>query len=138
MLFIPTKQMNVKLKRTQYSQLSSMDKIKKVIHNDDVIAFDIIDDQNIIGFAMLQKFDDTKFFLWDYAIDVNFQNKGYGTRALIELISFLKTNYNCTLITTTYKFNNNIAKRLYENIGFRETDVVYENNVHEVNMELEV
>ena len=103
-----------------------------------VIGFNIFHDNKLIGFAMLKEFEKNKYFLWDYLIDFNFQNKGLGTKALKELISMLKTRYDCSVLTTTYKYGNQPAKRLYEKMGFIETDVVDEKDVHEVNMMLEL
>ena len=41
-------------------------------------------------------------------------------------------------MTTTYVFGNVYAKRMYESVGFVETDVVDEPDCHEVNMRYEV
>jgi diamine N-acetyltransferase len=76
--------------------------------------------------------------LWDYVIEYSLQNRGYGTKALKELIKFLQINYNCNLMTTTYKMGNLPAKHLYEKLGFVETDVVDDGDIHEVNMVLKL
>ena len=39
-----------------------------------------------------------------------------------------------SVLTTTYKAGNERAKKLYKKIGFIETDVVEEEDCHEVNM----
>ena len=70
----------------------------------------------------------------DYAIDIKYQNKGYGTEALIELGNLLKTEYGVKRMTTTYIWGNEHAKHVYEKVGFIETDVVNEPDCHEVNM----
>lgn len=74
------------------------------------------------------------YFLWDYAIDSAFQGQGLGKAALIALISFMQEQYHLRTMTTTYVWGNDIAKRLYESVGFVETDVVDEPDCHEVNM----
>ena len=51
-----------------------------------MIAFDIYDDEKLIGFAMLREYEKESYFLWNYAIDYRYQNKGYGTKAHIEAI----------------------------------------------------
>ena len=101
------------------------------------MAFDIYENEDLIGFAMLKQFDKNKFFLWDYAIDFRYQNQGFGFKALKELIEFLKTEYDCKLITTTYKIGNEIACGLYKKVGFKERDVVDDGDIKEVNMQLE-
>jgi diamine N-acetyltransferase len=123
--------------------LSSPEKIKKVIHDDNIIAFDIFKENRLIGFVMLRKYEEdilkrTSYFLWNYAIDLKYQNHGYGTKALEELLAFLKDDYRTKSVSTTYICGNEHAKHLYEKIGFIETDIVEEDNVHEVNMIIEI
>ena len=116
--------------------LSTKEDIKKIIRDnpDTVMAFDITDGDDLIGFALVHRFEDRKYFLWEYAIDVNHQNQHKGTRALIEFIDYLKTRCNAQVITTTYIYGNDHAKHVYEKAGFVETDVVDEPGCHEVNM----
>ena len=83
---------------------------------------------------MLRKYSDTGWFLWDYAIDAEFQNEHYGQLALKELIEYMNRNYGATELSTTYLWGNAHAKYIYEKIGFQETDVVEEDDCHEVNM----
>ena len=83
---------------------------------------------------MLREFKRGCFFLWDFAIDSKFQNKGLGAKALTELVLFMKKNYNMKIMTTTYIKGNNHAKYIYEKVGFKETDVVDEPDCKEVNM----
>lgn len=40
------------------------------------------------------------------------------------------------VLWTTYIWGNHAARRLYERVGFVETDVVEEEDIHEVNMVL--
>ena len=72
--------------------------------------------------------------MWEYAIDIRFQNQHKGTRALIEFIDYLKVHHGAKEITTTYIYGNDRAKHVYEKVGFVETDVVDEPDCHEVNM----
>ena len=57
-----------------------------------------------------------------------------GTNALKEFISFMKEKYKAKILTTTYVYGNDIAKHVYEKVGFVETDVIDEPDCHEVNM----
>lgn len=138
MEFVKTKTLNIEIKEEQSHNLSAKSKIQKMLNEKDVLGFDIYNDNKLIGFAMLKEFEKCKYFLWDYIIDYDCQNKGFGTQALKELIELLKEKYNCSVVTTTYKFGNVPAKRLYEKIGFVETDIIDEEEVHEVNMRLEL
>lgn len=136
--FKNTKKLNISLTEEQYKQISSKEKIHQVLLSNQAIGFDIILDDNVIGFAMLRKYDDGCYFLWGYAIDYKYQNKQYGTRALLELIEYFKVNYSLKEMSTTYIFGNEIAAHVYEKIGFVTTDIVDEDDIHEVNMLLKI
>ena len=132
--FIKTNEMKIKVLKEQERNLSSKEKIIKHINDNNIVAFDIYNNKEIIGFAMLKEFDDNSYFLWNYAIDYKYQNKGLGTKSLKELINFMIKEYKMKIMTTTYTYGNNHAKHIYEKVGFIETDIVCENNCHEVNM----
>ncbi len=134
MLFKKSKEMKVAVLHEQEKQLSSKDKIKNECQKENVLAFDIYCDNLLIGFIMVQNFDKVAYFLWNYAIDYKYQNQNYGTTALIEFIDFMKNTYQMSKMTTTYICGNKHAKHLYEKIGFIETDVVDDEDCHEVNM----
>ena len=134
MLFKKSNSMNISVLPEQEKQLSSKEKILANCQNSNVIAFDIYDDDILIGFAMLKEYEQREYFLWNYAIDKSYQNKGYGTKALTELINMMCYEYNMHIMTTTYIYGNDHAKHIYEKLGFTETDVVDEDDCHEVNM----
>lgn len=127
--------LKINLTEEQEKQLSDKETIEKALRDESVIAFDIHNTGELIGFAMLKNCREG-FFLWDYAIDVKHQNKGYGSKALKELIKLLKSEHNISWVTTTYKYGNECAKRLYRKLGFIETDIVKTETIHEVNMKL--
>jgi len=133
-----TKEMNIFLNDDQYKQISSKDNIRKTLELNKAIGFDIINDNEIVGFAMLRKYDDGCYFLWDYAIDCKYQNKQFGTKALMELIEYFKNNYSLKEMSTTYVVGNSIAAHVYEKIGFVTTDIVDEDDIHEANMLLTI
>ncbi len=128
--------MKISLSEEDLAQLSSPEKIQRAIDEKRAFAFDIFKDQDMIGFALLRQFSSDGFFLWDFAIDAAWQGKGYGETALRELITLLKKEYHAQVLTLTYNYGNLRAKKLYEKIGFRETNVVRQNEIHEVDMEL--
>lgn len=132
--FIKTDKMQIKVLKEQEKYLSNEEKIKKHIKDNNVVAFNIYNNDELTGFAMLKEFDDNSFFLWNFAIDYKYQNKGLGTKSLKELINFMAKEYKMKIMTTTYTYRNNHAKYIYEKVGFTETDIVCENNCHEVNM----
>lgn len=136
MIFIKSKEMKINLTSTQSEMLSTKEDIIKIIKDnpDNVKAFDIYDNDELIGFVLVYEFEKNKYFLWEYAIDIKYQNQGKGTQALIDFINYMKENFAAKEFTTTYIFGNDVAKHVYEKIGFIETDVVDEPDCHEVNM----
>ena len=136
MRFIESKEMKVNLTLAQSKMLSTKEDIKIIIKDnpDTVKAFDIYDNEDLIGFVLVYEFEEKKYFLWEYAIDVKYQNKGKGTQALIEFIDYMKEKFGALEMTTTYVYGNYVAKHVYEKIGFVETSVVDEPDCHEVNM----
>ena len=136
MRFVRSEEMNVTLEPEQEKMLSSKETIRKIIENnpDRVMAFDIFEGNDLIGFVLVDCFEERKYFLWEYAIDLKYQNRHKGTQALTEFIDYLKREHDAEEITTTYIYGNEHAKRMYEKIGFVETDVVDEPDCHEVNM----
>lgn len=133
--FQPSKEMKVRVLKEQENNLQTSENIKKCCEYDVVIAFDIFLDEKLIGFAMFEKVTKRTYFLWDYAIDATCQNKGYGTKALLALGEMMKRDYGIKKMTTTYIWGNEHAKHVYEKVGFIETSVIDEPDVHEVNME---
>ena len=131
--FVESTSIKIDLLEEDLKNISNIDKINRLINEDNTRSFDIYFNDVLIGFVLLKEYNDG-YFLWDYAIDYKYQNKGYGTKILQELIEMLKNNPNASWISTTYKFGNNRAKHLYEKLGFVETSVVDENAIHEVNM----
>ena len=137
MRFQPSKEMKICVLPEQEDQLCTKETIKEVFAKDDkgeCTAFDIFDGDTMVGFAMFCEYPEGCFFLWNYAIDAAYQNKGIGTKALRELLEYMVSNFHVKQFTTTYVWGNEHAKRLYESVGFIETDVVVEENYKEVNM----
>lgn len=126
--------MKISVLPEQEKYLSSKKDIQEAFLNTNVLAFDIYSEDLLVGFVMVRKFDEGAYFLWDYAIDYKYQNQNYGTTALAEFICFMKDTYHISKMTTTYIRGNAHAKHIYEKIGFTETDVVDEDDCHEVNM----
>lgn len=132
--FIKSKGISIQLDKEDWKQISSLETIKKQIQKPDIIAYDVYLSFQLIGFLMLRKYENDGYFLWDYAIDKNLQNQGHGTRILKQLFQYLKKELHAKEVSTTYLWENTIAKHVYEKVGFEETDVVFEEDVHEVNL----
>lgn len=138
MKFIPTTKFQLTLSKADRKQLSSPERIEQALTDPNILSYDIWDGDARVGFAMRCPFEGNGFFLWNFAIDSAYQNQHYGQRALRDLLLMLKQEYHAKVVTTTYTFGNGHAKHVYEKVGFRETDVVDENGIHEVNMAVEL
>ncbi len=141
MKFQPSREMKINVLPEQEDQLCSKETIKEVFARDEkgeCIAYDILDGDIMVGFAMFCEYEKGCFFLWNYAIDAAYQNRGMGKRALRELVGYMTAAFGAKEFTTTYVWGNEHAKRLYESVGFVETDVVEEEDYKEVNMILRV
>ena len=136
MTFIRSDDMKIRIPPEQAEMLSTRETIREIIRKnpDTVMAFDIFDGDEMIGFVLVHRFEERKYFLWEYAIDIAYQNRHKGTEALNAFIDYMKNNHGAEEITTTYIFGNDRAKHVYERVGFVETDVVDEPDCHEVNM----
>ncbi|MBP5169760.1 MAG: GNAT family N-acetyltransferase [Oscillospiraceae bacterium] len=136
MVFVDSKDMKITLSPEQAEMLSSKETIREIIKKnpDTVMAFDIYDVGELIGFVLVHRFEEKKYFLWEFAIDQSHQNQHKGTKALTAFIEYMKTHFDAVEMTTTYIYGNEHAKHVYEKVGFVETDVVDEPDCHEVNM----
>lgn len=139
MKFIKSNSIKIELEEKDWDWVSKPEIIKNALTQKNVLSFDILNENNeVIGFTMLRNFEENSYFLWEFAIDKNFQGKGLGKKSLEELISFLKKEYNLKILTTTYIFGNEKAKKLYENLGFKEIGIIEEDGIHEVDMKLDI
>ena len=137
MRFEPSRDMKITLLPEQKDQLCARETIREIFAKDDkgeCMAFDIYDAEALVGFAMFCQYPEGTFFLWNYAIDAAYQHRGLGKQALRELLDYMVAHYAVKEFTTTYVGGNDIARRLYETVGFVETDVVEEDDYKEVNM----
>ena len=141
MRFIPSKEMKIELLPGQDEELCSKETIKEIFEKDEkgeCTAFDVYEGDDLVGFAMFCEYPEGSWFLWNYAIDARFQNRGLGTQALREVLDHMKSLYRVKEFTTTYCWGNAHAKHIYEKAGFIETDVVEEDDYKEVNMVLKI
>ena len=139
MIFKESKEMKINILPEQEDQLCSKETIKRIFAKDEkgeCVAFDIYEDDNMVGFAMFcnRSADGFGWFLWNYAIDAQYQNSGLGTKALKELLEYMVSYYDANLFTTTYEWGNDHAKHIYEKVGFIEKAIVEEDGCKEVDM----
>ena len=77
MEFYSSAEMKISLAPEQTEWLSSYDDIRTIIKDnpDTVMAFDIYDSGDLIGFVLVHRFGERKFFIWEYAIDIDHQDQ---------------------------------------------------------------
>lgn len=90
--------------------------------------YKIINEEETIGFFMLEKIDDNHPYYIDYfGIFKEYQNKGYGTLAMKKIIETLGDIGICFEIEIEDKEKPHTIKRanLYKKLGFKEMESTY-------------
>lgn len=75
-----------------------------------------------VGFVMLH--DEpakSEYYLWRYMIDGRYQGKGYGRRALEQLIAHVRTRPGAAELRLSYVPAEGSARDFYAKLGFTET-----------------
>lgn len=94
--------------------------------------FGIYADEKMVGYVMvIYDYDVPEYDIWHMMIDESQQGKGYGRAALNQIIEYIKAKPfgDSSRIALTCNKNNNVAKALYENIGFSVTGVEDEDEI---------
>ena len=74
---------------------------------------------DLVGFTLFGRDNETgRWWLMRYMIDARHQGKGYGTAALPIVIDLMVERHGCGEIFLGYAPANDVAGRLYEQIGF--------------------
>lgn len=84
----------------------------------------------IVGFVMWARSpDDGSYWIGGFQIDHRHQRRGYGRSALVALIDALRGKPECREIVLTYLPGNDVARRLYASLGFRESGEIVDDEV---------
>ena len=79
-------------------------------------------DDIVVGFAMYGAFGENPDTWIDrIMIDYKYQNRGFGKCAMKELIKIVTKRYEVHTVYLSFVKDNNIARNLYENLGFKFT-----------------
>ena len=127
----------VQLKSAQARQLSQVERIQEALKRPDCLGFEAYENEQRIGFALVRKFAEGEFFLWNFVIEPVFQGQGKGKIFLNLLLEKLQQDEGAGTCTVTYKTGNDIARRLYLSAGFEIVDCVDSDEIHEVNLKIE-
>lgn len=83
-----------------------------------------------VGFIMLA--DDPgkpEYFLWRLMIDARWQGKGYGRRAIQQLLDYVKTRPGATELLVSYVPGDGSPRDFYLKLGFQETGRVEDEEI---------
>jgi len=98
------------------------------VYRETAFPFAIYANNTLVGFIMMGFYEfRNQYTLWKFMIDKQHQNKGYGREALKQGITYLKDKFGAKEIYTGVSLGNEIAKHLYNSVGFEATGVVEDN-----------
>lgn len=87
-------------------------------------------DETPVGFIMLaDNSGKPEYFLWRLMIDVHQQGKGYGRRAIQQLIDYVKTRPGANELLVSYVPGDGSPRDFYLKLGFQETGRVEDNEI---------
>lgn len=105
--------------------------------NEDVYPFAIYFKDNPVGFMMLDEdLEERCLVIWRIMFPVEHQNKGYGTAAIREIIRLAGESGKYDFLILDYAPGNEIARHVYEKLGFLPTGEVVNNGEIEMRLEL--
>ena len=91
-------------------------------NNNDVYPFAIYNDDTIVGFMMLDEdLEERRLTIWRILFPVEHANRGYGTEAVSLIVKLARDSGKYDFMTLDYVPGNDIARHVYEKIGFQPT-----------------
>lgn len=94
------------------------------VYYNQCVPFGIYAADKMVGYVMvLYDYDEEVYNIWHMMIDCAFQRNGYGKSALLEVLKYIasKPFGNSKTVLMTCNPQNEVAYRLYRQIGFTET-----------------
>jgi diamine N-acetyltransferase len=80
--------------------------------------------KTMVGFTMYGRDDeDNQYWIYRFMIDHRYQRRGFGRRAMLELIELLRALPDVPEINISYDLDNIGAAELYKSVGFIEGDI---------------
>ncbi|MBO5096732.1 MAG: GNAT family N-acetyltransferase [Agathobacter sp.] len=88
----------------------------------------IMNDEEMIGVALVKDMDEEPvcYDLQQFMIDERFQNQGFGTEALKQIIAILKEEAKYKCVEVCVNKEDASALRVYEKVGFVDTGYIDE------------
>ena len=104
----------------------------------DVFPFAILKDELVVGFVLLysdEEDTEPSMTIWRMMIGKDYQQRGYGKKAMHEIIQWVQSFQKYNLLYITHHPENLGAHKLYESLGFKEIGM---NDHHEILMQFEL
>ena len=102
------------------------------VYRDQCQPFGIYADGKMIGYVMvIYDYDVPEYDIWHMMIDEEAQGRGYGSSAMDQVLNYIRTKPFGTSdrVALTCNKDNPVARKLYENKGFRATGVEDEDEI---------
>ena len=102
------------------------------VYRDQCQPFGIYAEDKMVGYVLvIYDYDVPEYDIWHMMIDEAEQGHGYGSEALDQVIDYIRTKPfgDSGRVALTCNKDNLVAKRLYENKGFRATGVEDEDEI---------
>ena len=117
------------------NNISIIEAYLAIVENGHVFTFGIYNDDAPVGFLMIgfdvnsddegaPRIAKDNYNIWRFMIDKKFQGKGFGKKAINLALEFVNT-FPCGTAKycwLSYESDNDVARQLYQSIGFVETD----------------
>ncbi|MCL2235494.1 MAG: hypothetical protein FWB98_03510 [Defluviitaleaceae bacterium] len=85
----------------QESHISSAEKMQNALNGNDCFGFYLMDGTEKVGFALVRRWGEGRFFLWNFLVDCRYQGQGKGRVFLGLLMDALKNLYDARVVITT-------------------------------------
>lgn len=95
----------------------------QAFYEEELYPIGIYDNEEMVGFILYDY--DKELEGWSFSrfmIDINHQNKGYGSKALEKFLEFFHNKYEEENLYTSVEIDNEVAMKLYEKYGFNKKD----------------
>lgn len=95
----------------------------QAFYEEELYPIGIYDNEEMVGFILYDY--DKELEGWSFSrfmIDINHQNKGYGSKTLEKFLEFFHNKYEEENLYTSVEIDNEVAMKLYEKYGFNKKD----------------
>lgn len=100
------------------------------LYYEEARPFAICEGKEVVGFVMLDWDEGERTVgIWRFMIGSQYQQKGYGKKALEIIIKLVREEGKFDLIYLDYVSNNTIARELYHSLGFMENGEVEDDEI---------